>query len=387
MTLISSQQGLNDYAASIRGAAYICLDTEFLRETTYYPKLCLLQAKLPKGEPVAIDVLAEGLDLKPFWAAIADPETIKVFHAGRQDLEIIVNATGAVPHPLFDTQIAASVLGHGDQVGFEALTRAIVKHQVDKGSQFTDWSRRPLTDRQLKYALDDVRYLEPIYLDLVHELKARGRTDWVGGDLAALGDIGAYQLDPFSMWRRIKIKSDKPRDLAVLRAVAAWRELEAQRRDMPRGRIIKDEPMAEIALHHPRSVDELCAIRGLDKGMARGKLGPSLLTAIADGLALPDDQCPKQPRKKPLNDEQENLLEILKFVIKIRARELGLSPRLLATTDDLEQIVRDDFAASRLATGWRYDAIGNDLINRPYFGFKIDIAKKRVELTNQSSKP
>lgn len=384
-SLITLQADLTAYCQKICGQHFIMLDTEFLRETTYYPKLCLIQAKLLGDDPVAIDALADGLDLAPFWQTIRDPDLLKVFHAGRQDLEIIVKADGRVPLPLFDTQIAASVLGFGEQVGFENLVRSVLHHQLDKGSQFTDWSRRPLTDRQLKYALDDVRYLEPVYLELTKQMKAQGREDWASSDLATLCDIATYQVDPNEIWRRVKIKSDKPRDLAVLRAVAAWRELEAQRRDMPRGRIIKDEPLGEIALHHPRTIDELCAIRGLDKGMARGKLGPSLLDAITAGLAVPDDDCPKLPRKKPLNDEQEALLDILKFVVKMRAREMGIAPRLLASSDDMEQLVRNDFATTRLAKGWRYDALGRSLTENPYFGFHIDLATKRV--TFSSDKP
>lgn len=381
--LITTQAALEAYAASIRGASFICLDTEFLRETTYYPLLCLIQAKTPGDEPIAIDPLAEGLDLRPFWAAITDPTLLKIFHAGRQDLEIIVRATGTVPTPLFDTQIAASVLGFGEQVGFENLVRSILHHQLDKGSQFTDWSRRPLTDRQVKYALDDVRYLEPVYQELTQQLTQQARTDWVIGDMESISDVATYQPDPDEAWRRVKIKSDHPRNLAVLRSVAAWREHEAQNRNMPRGRILKDEPLAEIALHHPRDVDELCAIRGLDKGMARGKLGPGLLAAIAEGLATPDHQCPKLPRKKPLSDEQEALIDILKFVAKMRAREIGVTPRLLASADDLDHIVRHDFKTSRLASGWRYDALGKDLVENPYFGFHLDLTHKRVTFSGK----
>ena len=386
MTLITTQDALNTYAARLRGQKYVLLDTEFLREKTYYPQLCLIQAMIPDDEPVAIDALAEGLDLGPFWSAIADPTLLKVFHAGRQDLEIIVKATGAVPTPLFDTQIAASVLGYGEQVGFENLVRSILKHQLDKGSQFTDWARRPLTDRQVRYALDDVRYLDPIYKRLVNELKSRKRADWLDEDIAIISDVAIYQLDENELWRRVKIRSDRPRDLAVLRSITAWREREARARDLPRGRIIKDEPLGEIALHHPRTVDELAAIRGIDKGMARGKLGSALLAAIADGLALPEEQCPSIPRKRALSDEQEALLEILKFIVKMRARELSITPRLLASGDDLEHIVRHDFATSRLASGWRLEVFGRALLDRPYFGFELDLENKRVQITETPNK-
>lgn len=382
MNLITTQSDLDAYIARIRGADVIFLDTEFLRETTYYPKLCVIQAKIKGDDPVAIDALSDDLELQPFWSAILDPSMTKVFHAGRQDLEIIVTACGQVPTPLFDTQIAASVLGHGEQAGFETLVRSILKHQLDKGSQFTDWARRPLTDRQLKYALDDVRYLEPIYERLVHELETKNRAGWVAEDMAVLSNLETYQVDPQTMWRRVKIKSDKARDLAVLQAVAAWREAEAQKRDLPRGRVLKDDPMAEIALHHPRDIDELCAIRGIDKGMARGKLGGSLLDAVAAGLATPDELCPKVTRRKPLHDEQELLLDILKLVVKMRAREMGMAARMLASSDDLDTLVREGFDHSALSSGWRYDVLGRDLIEQPHFGFELDIKNRCVRLTH-----
>lgn len=383
MQMITTQSELDTYLARIRGAEVIFLDTEFLRETTYYPKLCVVQAKIKGDDPVAIDALSPDLELQPFWSAILDERMIKVFHAGRQDLEIIVTACGHVPTPLFDTQIAASVLGYGEQAGFETLVRAILKHQLDKGSQFTDWSRRPLTERQLKYALDDVRYLEPIYERLLHDLDKQSRASWVTEDMAVLSTLETYQIDPQSLWRRVKIKSDKPRDLAVLQAVAAWREIEAQRRDLPRGRVLKDDPMAEIALHHPRTIDELCAIRGLDKGMARGKLGGGLLEAVATGLGLSDDQCPRVNKRKPLHDEQELLLDILKLVVKMRARELGMAARMLASSDDLDVLVREGFEHSPLSSGWRYDVLGRELLENPRFGFEFDLRAQTIRLTHQ----
>ena len=281
---------------------------------------------------------------------------------------------------MFDTQIAAAVLGYGEQAGFETLVRTILHHQLDKGSQFTDWSRRPLTDRQLKYALDDVRYLEPIYDRLNTELNDKNRIAWTNDDLETLSDPASYNVDVTTVWRRVKLKSDKPRDLAVLRAVAAWREREAQARDLPRGRIIKDEPLGEIALHPPHNIDELSAIRGIDKGMAKGKLGQGLLDAVIEGLNVPDEACPRLPKRKGINDEQELLLDILKLIVKMRARELGVAAKMLASSDELDSLVRDGFDGSALSHGWRYDAIGRDLAEKTQFAFEMDVKGQRVRL-------
>ncbi len=380
MTFITTQSELDTYVKTIRGARVIFLDTEFMRERTYYAQLCVVQAKIPGHDPVAIDALSDDLELMPFWDAIMDPAMIKVFHSGKQDLEIIYQATGTVPTPLFDTQIAASVLGHGEQAGFETLAREILHHQLDKGSQFTDWARRPLTDRQLTYALGDVLYLEPIYDALVSELAAKGRESWVVDEMRAISSPDTYRVDEFEVWRRVKMKSDRPRDLAVLRSVAAWREREAQARDIPRGRIIKDEPLGEIAQHHPRTIDELMAIRGIDKGMVKGRLGPLLLDAIADGLAVPDAECPRFPKRKPIHDEQELLIDILKLMVKMRARELGVATRMLASTDEIDDLVRNGFDTSVMARGWRYDAMGRDLVEKREFAFEMDVKGQRVRL-------
>jgi ribonuclease D len=380
MTFITTQTDLDAYIARIKGQAVIFLDTEFLRERTYYAQLCVVQAKIPGDDPVAIDALSPDLELLPFWDALSDKNMTKVFHSGKQDLEIIFQASGNVPTPLFDTQIAASVLGYGEQAGFETLARTVLKTQLDKGSQFTDWARRPLTDRQLKYALDDVRYLEPIYDHLVSELATKNRVSWMADDVAELSNPKTYQVDLNTLWRRVKIKSDKPRDLAVLRSITAWREIEAQARDLPRGRIIKDDPLGEIALHHPRTLDELSAIRGIDKGMVKGKLGQGLLDAVANGLAVADDDCPRIPRRKGINDEQELLLDILKLIVKMRAREMGVAAKMLASSDELDSVVRDGFDGSVLSSGWRYDAIGRDLVEKTQFAFEMDVKGQRVSL-------
>lgn len=380
MSWITTQQDLEAYLRRVRGAPVIFLDTEFLREKTYYAQLCVVQAKIPGDEAVAIDALSDDLELLPLWEHLKDPTLLKIFHSGKQDLEIIFQACGQVPGPLFDTQIAASVLGYGEQAGFETLARSLCQVQLDKGSQFTDWARRPLTDRQLTYALDDVRYLEPIYNKLSDEITRRNRARWMDDDLKILSDPATYTVDPDMLWRRVKIKSDKPRDLAVLRAVTAWREFEAQARDLPRGRIIKDDPLAEIAVHHPRDLDALEAIRGIDRGMVRGKLGTGLLAAVEQGLAVADADCPRIPKRRGINDEQELLLDILKLIIKMRARELGVAPKIIASADELDHVVRDGFDGSVLSSGWRFEAVGRDLIEKSEFAFEMDVKNHRIQL-------
>ena len=381
MTLINTQNALQEYCARLARAEIVFLDTEFLRETTYYPLLCLIQAKIPgEGEePVAIDALAD-IDLAPLWDALRRKTLLKVFHAARQDLEIILTEMGEIPTPLFDTQIAASVLGFGEQAGFEALVRGLLHHQLDKGSQFTDWSRRPLSTRQMAYALDDVRYLEPVCEKIAALLADKGRDDWVRPDFEALANPGLYRTEPMEAWKRLKIKSDRPKDLAVLRELAAWREREAQNRNVPRGRILKDDPLVEMALHHPRTPEELTNIRGIDKGMAKNRMGQGVLDAVARGLACPEDQAPVQPRKKPLNDEQDMLLDVLKLLVRLRAREIGVAPRLLATSDDLDHLARQGLAGSALETGWRYDVLGQELAEGRLYQLRPDLKNHRVRI-------
>jgi ribonuclease D len=378
--MMTTQDQLAAYIARLNQADRVFLDTEFLRERTYYAQLCVVQAMIPGDAPVAIDALSPDLELLPLWEALQRPSLLKILHSGRQDLEIIYQACGAVPAPLFDTQIAAAVLGHGEQAGFETLARSLIHVQLDKGSQFTDWARRPLTDRQLTYALNDVRYLEPIYNQLAAELAAKRRAGWLAHDLALLAHPDTYRVDLATLWRRVKIKSDKPRDLAVLQSITRWREIEAQERNLPRGRIIKDDPLGEIALHHPRTLDELAVIRGIDKGMVRGKLGMGLLAAVADGLAVPDGECPRIPKRRGMNDEQELLLDILKLIVKMRARELGVATRMLASSDELDDAVRNGFDGSVLASGWRFEVLGRDLIEKTEFAFEMDVKGQRVKL-------
>jgi ribonuclease D len=355
MTLITDTESLERFCNAQRTADFIAVDTEFLRDQTYWPKLCLVQLAGP-DEYAAIDPLAEGIDLAPLYTLMAEPGLLKVFHAGRQDLEIFFHATGQVPHPIFDTQVAAMVCGFGESVSYESLVAKLAGAALDKASRFTDWSHRPLTERQLAYALDDVIHLRTVYDKLKAELAKSGRGDWLEADMAILTDPATYRLDPVDAWRRLKLRNPKPRALAALKELAAWRESEAQRRDLPRGRVIKDEPLIELAVHMPRDAAQLGRTRGLPGGFADGKWGAAVLDAIGRAAAIPQDQLPKPQAAPQSPGNVGSTVELLKVLLKLKAEQNRVAPRLLATTDDLEQIAAGNLRLS----GWRQELFGAD---------------------------
>src|SRR6201993_3674320 len=289
MTLIAENAALTDFCQRQRQAEFVAIDTEFMRDRTYWPQLCLVQIAAP-DEAAAIDALAPGLNLGPLITLLADPKVTKVFHAARQDVEIFFHLTGAIPAPLVDTQVAAMVCGFGDAVSYENLAGKLAGPRIDKSSRFTDWAHRPLTDRQLQYALSDVTHLRLAYEQLRRRIDKTGRGEWVGEEMAVLTDPATYRLEPREAWRRIKFRTDKPRALAVLREVAAWREEEAQRRDLPRSRILKDETLCEIAAHAPTDVEHLARCRGLSRAVAENRQGQSILAAVRRSLDLPASQ-------------------------------------------------------------------------------------------------
>jgi ribonuclease D len=360
MTLITTNEALKEYCAGLKSAPFVTVDTEFLREKTYYAKLCLIQISGPDKNAAAIDVLAEGeeLDLTPLWEVLNDPAIVKVFHSARQDLEIILQLSGNIPAPLFDTQVAAMVCGYGDQIGYEALVFDITKEKVDKTSQFTDWSRRPLSSKQILYALGDVIHLVDVYLSLNERLKKKGRLDWVREEMNILTNPATYDIQPQEVWRRFKLRSAKPRDLAVLRELAAWRELDARRRDVPRGRILKDETLLDLAYQKPQTEGELARIRGVSADMAKGRIGAALLETIRKGLAVPDDACPYFEKKEPLPPRLSPVVEMLKMLLRISAAENDVAARLIATPDDLDEFAQNPKASVPLNHGWRHDVFG-----------------------------
>ena len=361
MTLITATADLAAFCEKLHDQPFVAVDTEFMRETTYWPKLCLIQAGGPDVE-AAIDPLAEGIDLKPFLDVMANDKVMKVFHAARQDLEIFSNL-GVMPAPLFDTQIAAMAAGFGEQVAYDALVRQMLKVELDKSSRFTDWARRPLTQSQFDYALADVTYLVKLYPKLRERLEAEGRLAWVASEMQALGDPANYDVNPDNAWKRLKPRKHAPKYLAVFKAVAAWRERTAQTRDQPRGRILKDEAIDEIATQAPTDADALNRMRSVPKGFAGSRFGPDLIEAVREALAAPEDYAPVLEKPKtggaPPNGA---VVELLKVLLKAKAEDAGVATKLIATVADLEKIAADDKAETAALQGWRMEAFGEDAL-------------------------
>ncbi len=363
--LITTQSDLESFCRRLSQGPFFTLDTEFLRDKTYYPKLCLVQVCTPDGDAAAIDPLGAqaqdaALDWQPFFDLLADPGIVKVLHAARQDLEIFYQMTGRVPAPIFDTQVAAMVLGYGDQIGYEALVRDIAGAKLDKAVQFTDWSRRPLTPRLLDYAIGDVTHLVKIYEEFSARLDAQGRTQWVREEEAVLCAPDTYENPLDAAWKRIKIRSDKPKVLAVLKELAAWRERQAQERDVPRSRVLKDETLVDIAVHAPQTAQKLSEMRGVGKDYAFGRGGMAILEAVKTALEAPKSAWPAPPpRRRTIPPEKMAALELLKTLLRIVAAEAGVAARLIAGPDDLEALVLgapdEDIRAMQ---GWRGDLFG-----------------------------
>jgi len=342
-------------------AEYVTIDTEFIRETTYWPLLCLAQLGGP-DEALAVDALADGLDLTPLFELMADTNTLKVFHAGRQDVEIFYHLAGAVPTPMFDTQVAAMVCGFGDSAGYETLVSKLTGESLDKHSRFTDWRQRPLTDRQLKYALGDVTHLRVVYEKLSATLEETGRESWVTEEMAVLTSPDTYSSHPEEAWKRLKIRSSERRFLGIVRELAAWRDREAQSRDLTRNRILRDEVLMGIAAHPPSNSTELGAIRGVSKGFADSKGGKTLLVAVADALAIPDADLPKRNRNKPPAASVGPTMDLLKVLLKMKCETHGVAPKMVASGSDLEQIASGNGESTRAMTGWRHEIFGAEAV-------------------------
>lgn len=379
MPMITKSDDLKSLCQRLGHAEFVTVDTEFLRESTYYPQLCLIQVAGP-DEAHCIDPLAEGIDLKPFFDLMLNPAVIKVFHAARQDLEIFVNMMGKLPEPMFDTQVAAMVCGFGDSVGYDTLINKITGEVIDKSSRFTDWSYRPLTEKQVQYALADVTHLRVAYTHLRGMLAESGRAHWLSEEMAVLNDLNIYTVKPEDAWLRIKPRTTKPRFLAVLREVAGWREVEAQTRDLPRGRILRDEALEEIAAHPPATLDDLSRIRGVSKNWAEGKMGQSLLKAVAKGVELPLDQAPKAPPKPHLGHYSAALVDLLKVLLRHVADEAKVAPRLIANTSDLELIAASDKAETPALIGWRLELFGEQALALKQGRLALAAKKGKVKL-------
>ncbi len=359
MQPITTSNELAALCDRLKTAEFVTVDTEFLRDSTYYSKLCLIQIADDEGA-AAIDPLADGIDLAPFFDLMANTDVVKVLHACRQDLEIFVNMVNQLPSPIFDTQVAAMVCGFGDSVGYETLVNKITGGQLDKSARYTDWSKRPLSDSQLTYALGDVTHLRTIYRNLKAELEKTGREGWVEEEMAPYKETGLYVVEPREAWKRLKVRTNKPRFLGLLQCLAQWREIEAQQRDIPRNRVAKDETLFEIAAHPPKDANQLDRLRGVPNGFSRSRAGKSLMDALAVGLALPESELPHVARAKP-RPATPPMADLLKVLLKIKCDQARVAARMVASAQELEQWAADPHKTDlRAFNGWRNDIFGKD---------------------------
>jgi len=384
--LITTTEELTDLCERLAQSDYVCVDTEFMRENTYYPMLCLVQLG-NEEEAAAVDPLAEGLDLAPMLALLTDnEEVLKVFHAGGQDVEIIYNLTGRTPHPIFDTQIAMMAVSQSEQIGYANLVESWMGKQIDKGARFTDWSRRPLTERQIEYAIGDVTYLAKIFPRLLKKLVKSGRGHWLDAEMEKLADPSNYANDLDQAWQRIRAPSRNPAVLGRLKALAAWRESEAQAKDIPRGRIMRDETIADLASHPPRAQAELAKVRGLSNAWKDNDIGRRLMKVLAKAEPLPSEELPEKPKRgAPLGKEGALVADLLKLLLKIRSREIDVASRLLTRSDELEALaagVRD----LPVLQGWRYEIFGRDALDlvEGKLGFGVENGKLKMTRIDES---
>ena len=378
--LITTSEELASLVERLKRQPFIAVDTEFMRENTYWPILCLIQVA-SVDEAAAIDPLAD-IDLKPLLdLMVADREVLKVFHAGGQDLEIIHNLTGKVPYPLFDTQIAAMALGHGEQIGYSNLIESLLGHSLDKGARFTDWSRRPLDKRQIDYAIADVTHLATIFPKMVDKLRRNGRGAWLDEEMERLADSSSFAFEAKDAWKRLKLPSRNPQVLGRLKAVAAWRETEARSKNLPRGRIVKDDTLSEIVLHPPKTQDDLGKIRGLSAGWRNNDIGARLMEAIAAAKPLDQDELPdREPRRPGLTKDAALIGDLLKLLLKIRSKEVGVAAKLIARTDELEALAAGVRKDLNILSGWRFEQFGHDALElvEGRLGFGVENGKLKM---------
>jgi ribonuclease D len=355
---------------------FVTVDTEFQRESTYYPILCVAQLASPE-EAIVVDALAEGIDLAPFFSLMANEQVLKVFHAARQDIEICWHAAGLIPAPLVDTQVAAMVLGYGDSISYDQLVGRITGDNLDKSHRFTDWTRRPLSPAQLAYAVSDVTHLRDVYLKLASDLDQQGRADWMREEMKVLTSVETYRAEPERAWERLKTRVRKPRELAVLMEVAAWREREAQSRDVPRSRVLKDDAIGDIAIQAPTTIERLGSLRSIPKGFEQSRWGEAIVEAVKRGVSRDPKTLPKMERPRPVANGQATV-ELLKVLLRMTAERHGVAAKVIATVDDLERIAGDDTADVPALAGWRRDLFGEKALALKHGRLSLAIEKGRV---------
>jgi ribonuclease D len=376
MQPITTTEQLADACVRMARHPFVTVDTEFLRESTYYPRLCVAQmASL--DEAVVIDALSERIDLAPFFTLMANDNIVKVFHAARQDIEICWHEASVIPHPLIDTQVAAMVLGYGDSISYDQIVHRITGDSLDKSNRFTDWTRRPLSEAQLAYAVSDVTHLRDVYLKLSADLERQGRGEWMQEEMKVLTSPSTYRFEPEHAWERLKTRVRKPRELAVLIEVAAWREREAQERDVPRGRVLKDDVIGDIAVQAPTTVERLASLRSLPRGFERSRWGEAIVEAVKRGLARDPKTLPPLDRPKPPVNGQATV-ELLKVLLRMTSERHGVAAKVIATVDDLDRIAADDNADVPALSGWRRELFGEKALALKRGRLSLAIEKGRV---------
>jgi ribonuclease D len=384
MLIISDTAGLQQACDTLAQSEFVAVDTEFLRETTFWPQLCLIQLSGPALDAI-VDPLAPNLDLAPFFRLMADPKVVKVFHAARQDIEIVFNRGGLIPHPIFDTQVAAMVCGFGDSVSYDTLVQKIVNVQLDKSSRFTDWSHRPLSGKQLDYAIADVTHLKDVYLTLKAELEREGRTEWLSEEMAVLESRETYDLHPDDAWERLRMRIRKPIELAILKNLAAWREREARSRDVPRGRVLKDDAIFEIAQQAPKDIEALARLRTIPKGYERSQAGTAIIAQVNAALAIPKTDLPKIPRPPAAPEGTGAAVEMLKVLLKLIAEKNGVATKIIATGDDLDLLAAKGEEADVAALkGWRRDLFGLPALKLIRGEIALRFVNRRVDVVEIS---
>ena len=376
MQPITTTKKLADACARMARHPFVTVDTEFLRESTYYPRLCVAQMA-STDEAVVVDALAPGIDLAPFFALMAEAKVIKVFHAARQDIEICWHEAGIIPAPLVDTQVAAMVLGYGDSISYDQLVQRITGDALDKSHRFTDWTRRPLSEAQLTYAVSDVTHLRDVYVRLSADLDKLGRTEWMREEMKVLTSPETYRMEPEHAWERLKTRVRKPKELAVLMEVASWREREAQTRDVPRSRVLKDDAIGDIAVQAPTTIQRLAGLRSLPRGFERSRWGDAIVEAVKRGLARDPATLPWLDRHKPAANGQATV-ELLKVLLRMTAERHGVAAKVIATVDDLDRIAADDGADVPALSGWRRELFGEKALALKHGRLVLAIEKNRV---------
>jgi ribonuclease D len=377
MTLITTTAELAAACKRMARFEAVTVDTEFMRETTYWPKLCVVQLASPE-EGVIVDAMSPELELDPFFKLMKNEKIIKVFHAARQDIEIVYHLGGLIPHPVFDTQVAAMVCGFGDSISYDQLVHRLTGAKIDKSSRFTDWSRRPLSERQTEYALADVTHLRDVYAALAQRLAEQNRTEWVREEMEVLTSPETYQMEPEHAWKRLKMRVRKPSELAVLQAVAAWREREAQARDVPRGRVLKDDAIYEIAAQQPTTPQQLGQLRTIPRGFERSRTADDIIATVKKALDVPKDQLPKVPKHRPPTNGNGAAVDLLKVLLKMISESHGVASKIIATVDDLEAIAGDDKAEVPAMTGWRRELFGETALKLKHGEIALAVQSNHV---------